>query len=438
MTSGHRLAAYNGIVAISSGACGDADAEVATNTWTEESPLAAQRALSASRGRNAMPSRRMLSRGLSEGPYNFGSNNLRFGTDSSLDSLESDGRLKQPFYWNGAQWRKLTYSTYSLDFVMKAGGSADSHTSGSALVFGAATVDASGLTDGIGTLIVSHSVSAEGATIHVTREYSITDAEARTATMTVRVLVEGADVPNVRVWMGTGDDYVGGTDGPTKEIGDFDDTGAFVVGAGGKTIKISTTAEGVFFTTPSDGAAVQANCCGFTNVVDKIPAEGVVTSTGDGSYGIYFSFGDVADGQTKVAMAAYAAGSISDLAAVGTNLVESVAAAAPPSYGPGEMYDMGTPLVGVPGSYFKLCWGHAPTTGALEMYNIEIDANGDLAGPDVGDLLECTLGIQCEVDLTGYGLALTNGIVALSSGSCGDADAVVATNTWTEESPLAA
>merc|ERR1719262_1069114 len=139
---------------------------------------------------------------------------------------------------------------------MKAGGSADSHTSGTAVdMSGAPTVDASGLTDGIGTLIVSHSVSAEGATIHVTREYSITDAEARTATMTVRVLVEGANVPNVRVWMGTGDDYVGGTDVPTKEIGDFDDIGAFVVSDGttvGKTIKISTADEGVFFTTPSD------------------------------------------------------------------------------------------------------------------------------------------------------------------------------------------
>merc|ERR1719506_2041871 len=439
MTSGHRLAAYNGIVAISSGACGDADAMVATNTWTEESPLAARRALSASQGRNAMPSHRLLSRGLSEGPYNFGSNNLRFGDAAAdpLSSLELDGRLKQPFYWNGAEWRKLTYSTYSLDFVMKAGGSADTHTSGSELdLSGAATVDASGLTDGIGTLIVSQSVDFEGATVHVTREYSITDAESRTATMTVRVLVEGADVPNVRVWMGTGDDYVGGTDGPTKEIGDFDESGAFVVGAGGKTIRVSTADEGVFFTTPSDGAAVQSSCCDFDNIVNQIPAEGAVTATGDGSYGIYFSFGDVTDGETKVAMAAYAAGSISDLAAVGTNLVESVAAAAPPSYGPGEMYDMGTPLVGVPGSYFKLCWGHAPTTGALEMYNIEIDANGDLAGPDVGDILRCTLGIACSPQITGHRLAASNGMVVIgSAAACGAAEAAVATDTWTTADP---
>ena len=86
----------------------------------------------------------MLSRML-QATYNFGSNNLRFGPASTLDSLEADGRLKQPFYWNGADWRKLTYSSYSLDFVMKAGGSVafpSQGESGSELVFGSATVGA--------------------------------------------------------------------------------------------------------------------------------------------------------------------------------------------------------------------------------------------------------------------------------------------------------
>merc|ERR1719421_2631124 len=109
-----------------------------------------------------MPSHRLPSRGLSEGPYNFGSNNLRFGdaAASPLSSLELDGRLKQPFYWNGAEWRKLTYSTYSLNFVMKAGGSVafpNQGDSGNKLdLSGSATVDDSDLTgEGHGTLIIS-------------------------------------------------------------------------------------------------------------------------------------------------------------------------------------------------------------------------------------------------------------------------------------------
>merc|ERR1719281_2219090 len=88
------------------------------------------------------------------------------------------------------------------------------------------------------------------------------------------------------------------------------------------------------------------------------------------------------------------------------------------------MYDMGTPLVGVPGSYFKLCWGHAPTTGALEEYKVEIDSSGDLAGPDVGDILRCTLGIACSPQITGHRLAASNGMVVIgSAAACGAADA---------------
>merc|ERR1719506_2131217 len=299
------------------------------------------------------------SRRLSEqATYSFGSNNLRFGVleptvaTSGSNSLEPNGDLKQPFYWNGAEWRKLTFSSKSLDFVIKAGGSAffpptkgeagsETDLSGSKLdLTGSATVDDSGLTaEGHGTLIISQSVdqyeSAEtnpsgavGATLHITRVYTIADINSNSATMTVKVRAEGGSVANVRVWMGTGDDYVGGTDGPTKEIGDFDESGTFVPGdAGGKTIRVSTSEEGVFFTTPSDGAAVQESCCSFDNVVNTDPAAGAASATGDGSYGIYFSFGDVADGEEMVAMAAYAAGSLADLAAVGTNLVESVAAA---------------------------------------------------------------------------------------------------------------
>merc|ERR1719409_30455 len=219
---------------------------------------------------------------------------------------------------------------------------------------GSATVDDSGLTaEGHGTLIISQSVDqylagqtnpsgAVGATLHITREYTITDISSNSATMTVKVRAKGGSVANVRVWMGTGDDYVGGTDGPTKEIGDFDESGAFVPGAGGKTIRVSTPEEGVFFTTPSDGAAVQESCCSFSNVFNTDPAAGAATATGDGSYGIYFSFGDVADGEERVAMAAYAAGSLADLAAVGTNLVEAVAAASVST----PTYTFGTPTAG--------------------------------------------------------------------------------------------
>ena len=44
--------------------------------------------------------------------------------------------------------------------------------------------------------------------------------------------------------------------------------------------------------------------------------------------------------------------------------------------------------------------------------------------------LSCTLGLRCSINLTGYRMEPTNAIVAISSGDCGDADAVVANETW--------
>ena len=53
---------------------------------------------------------------------------------------------------------------------------------------------------------------------------------------------------------------------------------------------------------------------------------------------------------------------------------------------------------------------------------VELEASGELAGPDTGDLLLCTLGLACDVEVTGYGLDTMNGIVLLSAGECGGSE----------------
>jgi hypothetical protein len=100
---------------------------------------------------------------------------------------------------------------------------------------------------------------------------------------------------------------------------------------------------------------------------------------------------------------------------------------------PPSEYVLGTATGGSPGAEYKICWAHDPT--ALGDYKVEIDPGAELVGPEAGDLLLCMLGLVCDVTVDGYDLASTNGIVALSEGSCGGSDAVVATNTWTFASP---
>ena len=60
----------------------------------------------------------------------------------------------------------------------------------------------------------------------------------------------------------------------------------------------------------------------------------------------------------------------------------------------------------------------------------EIDAVAELVGPHA-DNYNCILGLPCLLEIGGYRLASTNQIVAISSGLCGDPDAVVANETST-------
>jgi hypothetical protein len=90
-------------------------------------------------------------------------------------------------------------------------------------------------------------------------------------------------------------------------------------------------------------------------------------------------------------------------------------------------YDFGTPLVGTPGSFYRLCWSYNPTS--LGDYKFEVDGSAELAGPFTRDF-ECTLGVACSVVISGYKLAATDAVVALSSGTCGNASAAYNNDTW--------
>ena len=96
-------------------------------------------------------------------------------------------------------------------------------------------------------------------------------------------------------------------------------------------------------------------------------------------------------------------------------------------------FTLGTPIAGVANPSYKVCWGHAPTT--LQDFNVELDADAELFGPDTGDILSCILGLPCAATVSGYGLSSTNGIVAIAGGQCGDANAVLTLETWGYEAP---
>merc|ERR1719331_1733215 len=95
--------------------------------------------------------------------------------------------------------------------------------------------------------------------------------------------------------------------------------------------------------------------------------------------------------------------------------------------GTNASYNFSTPVRGLPGLAYRLCWGWNPVN--VSDYNVEIDPDAELVGPFIRDF-DCTLGIHCAVNVSGYRLNESNAIVAISNGSCGDAGSLVAQDTW--------
>jgi hypothetical protein len=174
---------------------------------------------------------------------------------------------------------------------------------------------------GHGTVRVTQTLPASpctpGATVVLVREYTLASPESRYLVCTFKVTTS-VKIENVRIWMGTKDDWIGSTDGPSKAIGDFDEDGNFQVldtdsncGDGrGRTLKVFSGAEGLYFTTPKwndaakvGGKAVHSSCCSFYNTYRLSPTCAPATRKGDGSYGIFLPIGDVDVNQTKVQVA---------------------------------------------------------------------------------------------------------------------------------------
>jgi hypothetical protein len=84
-------------------------------------------------------------------------------------------------------------------------------------------------------------------------------------------------------------------------------------------------------------------------------------------------------------------------------------------------YSFGTPVVGVAGSFYILCWGYDPVT--MSDFNVEVNGAAVLAGPWTSDH-RCTLGVECVLDLSGYRINSSNRLI-VTAGYCGDANATI-------------
>ena len=279
----------------------------------------------------------------------FGGGGQNSSSFSYEDSVAANAMLEQPFYKaSSGNWYKLTYSSYGLSMTLGSG-TGGSNWSG-ATVPESGSFSANGLTSisnlavddsgmtlrsptqavdyGYGTLVATGDVSLNGASVGISNTYALGQNASFVEITTAITNNEASPIDNVMIWVGTKDDYVGTSDGPTKTRGNLVGGSFQAISSpsdSSNAIQITSGAEGVlFYSTTPNAATTINNCCSFKNAYSQDPSTALVTKSGDGSYAAVLPVGSLAAGATTSITWYYAAGALADLASVAA----AVAAAA--------------------------------------------------------------------------------------------------------------
>ncbi|MFX0558456.1 thrombospondin type 3 repeat-containing protein [Maribacter sp. CXY002] len=253
---------------------------------------------------------------------------LRIG-NGTQNSINSAGNMEQPFYYNGSTYRKLTYSTYPLDIQWGVGGdgtanwningslAANPALSGQTFDYSNFTITNPTTGDGYGQIRTSGTITINAQAFLVENIYELLQPEGYIGIKVKITNISGSPASNVRLWVGTRDDYVGGTDQPTKTRGNLINQEFVSISATSeqaKAIKISTAQEAILFFSNSDRAYSTINsCCSFSNSTNQDPATNLITQTGDGSYALYVRFNDLGVNESDELIWYYGAGTLPEI-----------------------------------------------------------------------------------------------------------------------------
>jgi len=358
---------------------------------------------------------------------------LRFGNGTEA-GFTAEGLLKQPFTFDNTTpgrngWFRLTFSSRPLEFAIGAGGDGSNpwNYNGQVLMsgssYGAAlterSIDLSGYREGMGTVVTRGTVTfGSGQRAEVSQRYTL-DTGARFVNMATEVTNrDSATLGNLRIWVGTGDDFVGQSDVNTKTKGNLVN-GQFEAlteaSAAATAIRITESdgsqGAGVLFYSTTTGAdSVHARCCSFSNVTNLNPRSGQISAMNDGSYAMFMRVADLAPGASGGMSVYYAAAPVAELAAAVTSVgqaANNTPAAPTPVYlrlEPGSSVYGDTPLLGW--SLYDALSGGSLVTNAAPTGSVSW-LGAPTSGSPVG-----------QYDITyGGGISLGNSGYALNAGA---------------------
>lgn len=258
---------------------------------------------------------------------------MRFGNGTQF-SINAAGNVEQPFYFSTVlnNWRQLTYSesalvNYPLDSRIGVGGDGTNNWNTNGVREYNPTMvnqvfDTSGFSvvggESFGTIIVKGEITIGTARLELTNAYQIRQDKNFVQVLTTIKNIGLAQATNIRYWIGTRDDYVGGTDQPTKIRGNLND-GTFeaitLTTQRASALRITTISEGIlFFTTSARGNNVHAGYNASQNIsTDQDPETAQITSTNDGSYSMFVRMNNLGINESDTFVWYYAAAALNEL-----------------------------------------------------------------------------------------------------------------------------
>ena len=258
---------------------------------------------------------------------------MRFGNGTQF-SINAAGNVEQPFYFSTVlnNWRQLTYSesalvNYPLDSRIGVGGDGTNNWNTNGVREYNPTMvnqvfDTSGFSvvggESFGTIIVKGEITIGTARLELTNAYRVRQDKNFVQVLTTIKNIGLAQATNIRYWIGTRDDYVGGTDQPTKIRGNLND-GTFeaitLTTQRASALRITTISEGIlFFTTSARGNNVHAGYNASQNFsTDQDPETAQITSTNDGSYSMFVRMNNLGINESDTFVWYYAAAALNEL-----------------------------------------------------------------------------------------------------------------------------
>ncbi|WIV96065.1 MBG domain-containing protein [Kinneretia aquatilis] len=284
---------------------------------------------------------------------------LRFG-NGTQDSIDTSGQLRQPFYFDNVSpgrngWFKMTYSSNPLDLAVGVGGDGSNSWNYNGTVkttqdtFNTAlsnkSVNIAGYREGVGTIVSSATLDMGGGQlIRVENSFELLAGNRYSKTDTQLTNIGSSALNNLRLWIGTRDDWVGQGDSSFKSKGNIVNN-AFVSlptqNTASNALKVTESNDGstggaVLFYSTSDGVDMaHASCCSLSNSTNKDPRTSLISSARiDGSYAMFKRLSDLASGQSGGFIWYYAGAPVSLI----NNAITSVGQAAGGGSSPTPVY----------------------------------------------------------------------------------------------------